>query len=95
MAALGLLASGCGETVIDASKAEDAVQQSLEKSLRSKVESVDCPADEKVEKGRTFDCAVTLPEGQKATATLRITSDDADVTIVGFKPISGSGADSE
>jgi hypothetical protein len=87
MAAFAVLASGCGETVIDQAKAEDAVQQSLEKSLQGKVESVDCPADEEVEKGRTFDCDVILPEGQKAIATLRITSDDADVTIVGFKPI--------
>jgi hypothetical protein len=94
-AALAVLASGCGETVIDQAKAEDAVQQSLEKSLQSKVESVDCPSDEKVEKGRTFTCAVTLSDGQKATTTLRILNEDADVKISGFKPIPDGGAGSE
>jgi hypothetical protein len=93
-AALAVLAGGCGDTVIDQAKAEDAVQQSLEKSLQSKVEAVDCPSDEKVEKGRTFSCDVTLPEGQKGIAILRILDDDANVRITTFKPVPDSGAGS-
>jgi hypothetical protein len=80
--------------VIDESKAEDATQQSLEDSLHTKVESVDCPSDQKVEKGRTFECAVTLGDGQEGTVDLLIRNDDADVKISGFKPIPDGGADS-
>lgn len=82
----GLLASGCGETVIDGSKAEDAVQQSLEGSIGEKVTSVDCPSDEKVEAGKKFSCSVTFANGKQATTTLKILNDDADVRIIGFKP---------
>jgi hypothetical protein len=89
--ALGLLASGCGETVIDASKAEDATQQSLEGSLDQKVESVDCPSDQKVEKGATFECTVTLGDGQEGTATLLIRNDDADITISDYEPLPDDG----
>jgi hypothetical protein len=91
---LALPASGCGDTVIDEAKAEDAVQQSLEKSLQTKVDAVDCPSDEKVEAGRAFSCAVTLGNGQEGTATLLIRNDDADITISRFKPIPDGGAGS-
>jgi hypothetical protein len=77
--------------VIDASKAEDATQQSLEDSLQTKVDSVDCPSDQKVEAGSTFNCAVTLGDGQKGTAELLIRNDDADVKINRFKPIPDDG----
>jgi hypothetical protein len=93
-AVLAVFASGCGDTVIDEAKAEDAVQQSLEDSLDKKVDSVDCPSDEKVEAGRAFSCAVTLGDGQKGTATLLIRNDDADVKISRFKPIPDGGAGS-
>ena len=80
--------------MIDESKAEDATQQSLEGSLNRKVESVDCPSDQKVEKGKTFECAVTLDDGQKGTALLLIRNDDADVKIERFKPIPDGGSGS-
>ena len=82
----GLVAVGCGETVIDDVKAEGAIQSNLEKSLDVKIKSVDCPSDEKVEKGKTFTCAVKLSDGKQATATLKILNDDADVSLVGLKP---------
>ena|ERR1044072_1347756 len=90
-AALGLLAAvfvaaGCGETVIDDVKAEGAIKSNLEKSLDEKITSVDCPSDEKVEKGKTFTCAVKFSDGQQATATLKILNEDADVSLVGLKP---------
>lgn len=86
VAALGLVLSGCGETVIDDQKAEGAIQSSLEKSLHEKITSVDCPSDQKVEAGKTFTCEVNFPKGKQATATLKILNKDADVSLVGLKP---------
>ena len=81
-----LLLAGCGETVIDDVKAEEALESNLEKSLGVKIKSVDCPADEKVEPGNTFPCTVVFSDGKQETATLKIVNEDADVTLVGLKP---------
>jgi hypothetical protein len=80
------VAVGCGETVIDDVKAEGAIQSSLEKSLHAKIKSVDCPSDQKVEAGKTFNCTVVFSDGKQATATLKILNKDADVSLVGLKP---------
>lgn len=82
----GLAIAGCGETVIDDVKAEGAIQSNLEKSLDAKIKSVDCPADEKVEAGKTFTCTVVFSDGKTAKATLKILNEDADVSLVGLKP---------
>jgi NAD(P)H-hydrate repair Nnr-like enzyme with NAD(P)H-hydrate epimerase domain len=76
-----LLAAGCGETVIDDSKTEAAIKENLQGSLEKKVSSVDCPSGVKVEAGETFECEVTLTDGQKETATLKILNEDADVEV--------------
>src|SRR5690606_38974112 len=73
LAALALLASGCGETVIDPDKAEDAVQRDLEKALHAKITSVSCPSDQKVETGKTFSCTIEFADGERAEETLKIT----------------------
>jgi hypothetical protein len=86
LAAIALAAIGCGETVIDDTKAEGAIQGNLEKSLHEKIKSVDCPSDQKVEAGETFTCTVSFSDGKQATATLKILNKDADVSLVGLKP---------
>ncbi|HEX8689876.1 MAG TPA: DUF4333 domain-containing protein, partial [Solirubrobacterales bacterium] len=55
-----LLAAGCGETVIDDVKTEDAIEQNLKSSAGKKVTQVECPSDVEVEVDATFDCTVTL-----------------------------------
>lgn len=84
--AAALLALGCGETVIDDAKTEDAIEQNLESSLGKKVASVDCPSGVEVEAGQTFQCAVTVAGGERETATLKILNEDADVEVVRLKP---------
>jgi hypothetical protein len=76
---------GCGDTVIDSSKAEGAIQSNLEKSLHHKVSSVSCPSDQKVEPKATFTCSVDFANGKQATATLKILNKDADVSLVGLQ----------
>ena len=78
-------AVGCGDTVIDSSKAEGAIQSNLEKSLHHKVSSVSCPSDQKVEPKATFTCSVNFANGKQATATLKILNKDADVSLVGLQ----------
>jgi hypothetical protein len=82
-----LAIASCGDTVIDDGKAEDAVKADVEKSLQVKVTSVDCPADVKVEAGKTFDCVVTAGNGKKAKATLKIINSDADVNFIDLQPV--------
>ena len=81
----GALVVGCGDTVIDASKAEGAIQSNLEKSLHEKVTSVDCPSDQKVEVGDEFSCTIDFSNGKHAEVTLKIRNKEADTDVVGFK----------
>ncbi len=71
--------------MIDSSKAEDTIQASLEKSLGGAIKAVDCPADQKVEAGATFDCVVVFPSGDREEVTLKIRNSDADLSIVGLE----------
>jgi Domain of unknown function (DUF4333) len=81
-----LVFTGCGETVIDSAKTEDALQANLSNPLKEKVVAVDCPSDVKVEKGTTFNCSVKLEKGEEQTATLKILNDDADVSVIDLRP---------
>jgi Domain of unknown function (DUF4333) len=86
--ALGVIAFaalGCGETVIDSTKAEEATQASLEGSLHEKIASVECPSGQKVEPGKHFGCTVDFSNGSKETVILKIRNKDADVSIVGLE----------
>jgi hypothetical protein len=84
-AALAFVAAGCGDTVLDNVKTEEAIQANLEKSVNEKIKAVDCPADQKVEAGKTFTCTVIFADGEQATATLKIRNKEADVSFVGLK----------
>ncbi len=89
-AAVGLLIvavtlAGCGETVIDSSKVQGAIQANLEKALHRKVSSVSCPPEQKVESGATFTCLVSFAGGRQATATLKILNKEADVGLIGLR----------
>lgn len=84
--AAALFVAGCGETVIDDVKTEDAIEQNLEDSLGRKVAAVDCPSGVEVEKGASFDCAVRLSNGKRETATLKILNEDADVEVADLQP---------
>lgn len=88
LALLGLLVlavSGCGDTVIDDVKTEEAIKADLEDSFHEKIRAVDCPTDVKVEAGKTFTCTVDFSTGEEATATLKIRNSDADVDFVDLK----------
>ena len=77
--------SGCGETVIDDTKTEDAIEHNIG-SVGEKVTAVECPSDVEVEKGATFDCTLTLAGGKEETATMKILNEDADIELTDLKP---------
>ena len=79
--AVAVLAAGCGETIIDSQKTEEQLEANLSHSLKEKISSVDCPSNQKVEKGATFDCSVKLQKGQEQTVTLKIRNDNADISV--------------
>lgn len=79
------MASGCGGTTIDSSKAEGAIQTNMERSLHEKVTTVDCPSGQEVEVGATFSCVVHFSDGKQATVKLKIRNKEADTSLVGFK----------
>jgi hypothetical protein len=80
--AIALFVAGCGETVIDTTKTEEQLEANLSHSLNEKVSSVDCPSDQKVEKGATFNCSVKLQKGEEQTVTLKIRNSDADISVI-------------
>jgi hypothetical protein len=83
--AMGLVAAGCGDTLIDGTKTEDTLKASLENSLHEKITSVECPSDQKVKPGKTFTCTVDFADGKHATATLKIRDKEANISVVGLK----------
>lgn len=91
LAAVLALVAGCGETVLDTSKTEEALKANLGSSLETKVTSVDCPSGEKVEAGNTFTCKVALSGGKEETATLEIVNKDADVHVIDLSETSQQG----
>lgn len=80
--AVAALVAGCGETIIDSQKTEEQLQANLSHSLNEKVSSVECPSNQKVEKGATFNCSVKLQKGQEQTVTLKIRNSDADISVI-------------
>jgi hypothetical protein len=84
--AVALMVAGCGDTVVDSTKAGDTAQASLEKSLHEKITSVECPSGQKVEVGKKFTCTVVFPHGRQEIVTLKIRDKDADLNTVGIEP---------
>ena len=83
---LALAIAGCGETVIDAAKTEDAIEHNLEKSAGMKIASVDCPSDVEVEDGHDLRVHVDLGRRQGGNGDPEDPQQDADVSLVDLSP---------
>jgi hypothetical protein len=62
-------AASCGESTVDAAKAEPIIRRAVAEQLQSRVVSVACPEDVRQEQGATFTCVVTGADGSKGAAT--------------------------
>lgn len=69
-----LLGTGCGSDKVDASKAEQGLENSSLSTTTTHITSASCPDDVKKEKGKTFTCDVKLSGGGKAKVTVTQTS---------------------
>jgi uncharacterized protein DUF4333 len=83
---VALLVVGCGETVIDDVKTEDAIEKNLRASFGERLSKVECPSGVEVKTGTTFDCAVKRSDGTEETVKLKILNEDADVEMVKLVP---------
>lgn len=85
-AALALLAAGaatlgaCGESRIDAGKAEAAIGRDLARKTGLAIASVSCPEDVKVERGDTFRCRAVARNGDRASVLVTQRDDEGTIS---------------
>ena len=74
MGSVVLAACGSSSDTVDASKAEQGIENSSLSNSTTQITSASCPSDVKKEKGGTFTCDVKLSGGGKAEVTVTQTS---------------------
>lgn len=81
-AALTLVAAGCGTKTVDTNDLEQQLVDQLapQAGVNKDQISVDCPSDQKAEKGRSFDCTLTAPDGSKVKVVVTLTNDSGHYT---------------
>jgi hypothetical protein len=87
VAAMGIAVAGCGEDTLEPDSAVQLINNSLSKT-GVEAESVECPDDVEAKEGETFDCDVTLPNGESGTFTIeigKVEGDTAELRIVSAK----------
>jgi Domain of unknown function (DUF4333) len=74
-----------GDKTIDSADLETqlADQLSAQAGVKASQVSVDCPNDQKVEKGAQFNCNLTAPNGDDVTVNVTLTDDNGnyDATV--------------
>ena len=93
-----LVLAGCGSDTVDASKAEQGIEDSSLSASTTEITSASCPDDVEKEKDKTFTCDVKLSDGGKAEVTVTQTSNQNTFSYA-FKPgsvvLAGSTVDKE
>jgi DNA-directed RNA polymerase alpha subunit len=72
-----LLLAGCAETL---DKAD--LEGKLKREVGARAESVACPADVEVQKGKRFDCTVTEPGGGEFKVSVTIENDRGRLRVM-------------
>jgi hypothetical protein len=79
-AALALAAAGCGTEVIDGSKVEHAIRAKVAgPPFNLSVASVKCPSNHPVNVGSTFQCTMTLTNGESEAFNVLIRNKKGDL----------------
>jgi hypothetical protein len=73
--------AACGEKTLNSEDAEKKIADTVEEQTGKRPENVECPADMKAKKGRTYDCKVFLERGNQATAKLTMVNDEGRFSI--------------
>ncbi len=77
-AASVLVLAGCGGTQLDAQKLEETLPHDLRVVVSEPIVSARCPSGIDIEKGKKFNCQITLKSGKMQTAHLMLIDDQAD-----------------
>jgi hypothetical protein len=76
-----VLLAGCSETV-DTADLEAKLKDQLGQSAGVEPRSVECPEDIEIEKGKTFDCTLTAPNGDEVRVEVTFTNDEGGIEAV-------------
>jgi hypothetical protein len=76
----GLLIAGCGGNTLDSSSAEKSISKVFAQSGHP-TKSVNCPDNIDAKKGKTFDCTITLSNGQSVKAHAVQTDDNGHFQV--------------
>lgn len=76
----GLLFAGCGSTTLDSGSAEKSISKVFQQSGHP-TKNVSCPNSIDAKKGTTFDCTITLDNGQTFKAHAVQTDDNGHFQV--------------
>ena len=76
----GLLLAGCGSSTLDSGSAEQSISKVF-KQAGHPTKKVDCPDDIDAKKGKSFDCTITLSNGQTYKAHAVQTDDNGHFQV--------------
>jgi hypothetical protein len=88
----GLLVAACGPSVLDDAKLQDAISTGFAQQTSIEVKSVDCPDDQKIAQGATFNCTLTAADGTTYTIQVTQTDTNGNVHWQVLQPESSPGA---
>jgi uncharacterized protein DUF4333 len=78
--ALALGPAACGQSSLDTSQAERVIAKGLERQTGVKIETVKCPHDVEVGRGKRFRCAVVPLTGRQTSVVVTQRDDDGTIT---------------
>jgi hypothetical protein len=76
IAGASLLAGACGERTVDTEQLEGTLKRQLDRSAGVTSRAVECPANIPMERGRTFNCTLVAPNGDRVRVDVRLTNDE-------------------
>jgi hypothetical protein len=79
LAGLALTASCTVSAVLDDSRLQEEIQRGFQEQTGATVQNVDCPDDQPLTQGATFECTLTTADGE--TVGIRVTQTDAQGNI--------------
>jgi hypothetical protein len=74
-----VLVAGCGTATLDTSQAEHKIETGIQQATGKPV-TASCPSSVPVAKGHVSQCAITAPDGTKATVRVLQTDDSGHVS---------------
>jgi hypothetical protein len=79
VAAISVLATGCGDSTLDSDKLESEIAPGVEEQTGTRDVEVTCPADIEAEEGGEFECGLTAEGGIEAKVVVTQEDDDGNV----------------